>query len=69
MELTTILGVIVGVVAVVGAMIFKHIDFAVLLNPAAFFVIIVGTIATILNSFPGKNLKKNRLFVQDPFYK
>lgn len=57
MELTTILGVIAGVVAVVGAMIFKHIDFAVLLNPAAFFVIIVGTIATILNSFPGKNLK------------
>jgi chemotaxis protein MotA len=54
MELTTILGVIAGVVAVVGAMIFKHIDFAVLLNPAAF---IVGTIATILNSFPGKNLK------------
>ena len=61
MELTTILGVIVGVVAVVGAMIFKHIDFAVLLNPAAFFVIIVGTIATILNSFPGKNLKKSAL--------
>ncbi|RKD30205.1 flagellar motor stator protein MotA [Lacrimispora algidixylanolytica] len=57
MELTTILGVIAGVVAVVGAMIFKHINFAVLLNPAAFFVIIVGTIATILNSFPGKNLK------------
>ena len=57
MELTTILGVIAGVVAVVGAMIFKHINFAVLLNPAAFFVIIVGTIATILNSFPAKNLK------------
>ncbi len=57
MELTTILGVIAGVVAVVGAMIFKHINFAVLLNPAAFFVIIVGTIATILNSFPGENLK------------
>ncbi|MEY8353868.1 flagellar motor stator protein MotA [Lachnospiraceae bacterium 54-53] len=57
MELTTILGVIVGIVAVVGAMIFKHIDFSVLLNPAAFFVIIVGTVATILNSFPGKNIK------------
>lgn len=57
MELTTILGVIAGVVAVVGAMIFKHINFAVLLNPAAFFVIVVGTIATILNSFPAKNLK------------
>ncbi|MTK07745.1 MAG: flagellar motor stator protein MotA [Hungatella sp.] len=57
MEITTILGVIVGVIAVVGAMIFKHIDFAVLLNPAAFFVIVVGTIATILNSFPGENVK------------
>ncbi len=57
MEITTILGVIVGVVAVVGAMIFKHIEFSVLMNPAAFFVIIVGTVATILNSFPGQNIK------------
>jgi chemotaxis protein MotA len=57
MEITTILGVLVGIIAVVGAMIFKHISFSVLLNPAAFFVIIVGTIATILNSYPGKNLK------------
>lgn len=57
MEITTLLGVLVGIIAVVGAMIFKHISFTVLLNPAAFFVIIVGTIATILNSFPGKNLK------------
>ncbi|WP_143321746.1 flagellar motor stator protein MotA [Clostridium sp. HBUAS56010] len=57
MELTTILGVIVGIIAVVGAMIFKHIEFTVLLNPAAFFVIVVGTIATILISFPGQNVK------------
>uniref|UniRef100_UPI00326056D5 hypothetical protein n=1 Tax=Clostridium sp. NkU-1 TaxID=1095009 RepID=UPI00326056D5 len=42
MELTTVLGVIVGVVAVVGAMIFKHIDFSVLLNPAAFFCYYCG---------------------------
>lgn len=57
MEITTILGIIVGFIAVIGAMIFKHINFDVLLNPAAFFVIIVGTVATILNSFPGSNLK------------
>jgi chemotaxis protein MotA len=57
MDLTTLLGVIVGVLAVVGAMIFKKISFDVFLNPAAFFVIFVGTVATILNSFPGKNLK------------
>lgn len=57
MELTTILGIIVGFIAVIGAMIFKHISFTVFLNPAAFFVIFVGTVATILNSFPGENLK------------
>ena len=57
MEITTVLGVIVGFVAVIGAMLFKHISFEVFLNPAAFFVIFVGTAATILNSFPGKDLK------------
>lgn len=57
MDITTLLGIIIGVLSVVGAMIFKRISFTVLLNPAAFFVIFVGTIATILNSFPAKNLK------------
>jgi chemotaxis protein MotA len=57
MELTTLLGIIVGLIAVIGAMIFKRISFTVFLNPAAFFVIFVGTVATILNSYPGKNLK------------
>ncbi|QOX62669.1 flagellar motor stator protein MotA [Anoxybacterium hadale] len=57
MELTTLIGVVAGIVAVVGAMIFKHISFAVLVNPAAIFVIFVGTAASVLNSFPGENLK------------
>lgn len=57
MELTTLLGIIVGFLAVIVAMIFKGISFTVFLNPAAFFVIFVGTVATILNSFPGQTLK------------
>lgn len=57
MELTTLLGVILGFVAVIVAMFFKGISFTVFLNPAAFFVIFVGTAATILNSFPGETLK------------
>ncbi|MDF2653714.1 MAG: motA [Bacillota bacterium] len=57
MELTTLIGVVAGVAAVVGAMIFKHISFGVLVNPAAIFVIFVGTAASVLNSFPGENLK------------
>ncbi|MDR1208833.1 MAG: flagellar motor stator protein MotA [Clostridiales bacterium] len=57
MELTTILGIIVGVIAVVFAMIFKHISFSVFINPAALFVIFVGTAASILNAFTGRELK------------
>ena len=57
MELTTLLGIIVGLLAVIVAMFFKGISFTVFLNPAAFFVIFVGTAATILNSYPGQNLK------------
>ncbi|HML36838.1 MAG TPA: MotA/TolQ/ExbB proton channel family protein [Bacillota bacterium] len=57
MELTTLLGIIVGILAVIGAMIFKGISFSVFLNPAAFLVIFVGTAATILNSYPGRDLK------------
>lgn len=57
MELTTLIGIIVGILSVVGAMIFKHISFSVFINPAAILVIFVGTAATILNSFPGSKLK------------
>ncbi len=57
MELTTLLGIIVGLLSIVGAMIFKHISFSVFLNPAAILVIFVGTAAAILNSYPGQNLK------------
>ena len=56
-EFTTMFGIIVGIIAVVGAMIFKHISFSVLINPAAFLVIFVGTAATILNAYPGRDLK------------
>lgn len=58
MEITTIIGIAVGVLSVIGAMIFKHISFSVFINPAALLIIFVGTIAAVLNSFPGENLKK-----------
>lgn len=57
MDIATIVGVVLGIVAVVGAMFFKGISFEVFANPAAIFVIFVGTVATVMNSFPGKNLK------------
>ncbi len=57
MDITTISGIILGVSAVLGAMYFKHLNLGIFANPAAFLVIIVGTVATILNSYPAKNLK------------
>ena len=69
MELTTLLGIIVGFLAVIVAMFFKGISFTVFLNPAAFFVIFVGTAATILNSFPGENLKCLGKTIQNSLYK
>jgi len=57
MKSTAIFGVIIGFIAVIGAMYFKHIQLSVFLNPAAFFVIFVGSVACILNAFPGRDLK------------
>ena len=53
----TLIGVIIGVVAVVVAMIFKEVNFSVLLNPAAFFVILVGTVGAVTVAVPGNELK------------
>lgn len=57
MELTSIIGLIVSVIAIGGAMYFKHLPPTIFINPAAFFVILVGTTACILNAFPGRDLK------------
>ena len=58
MELTTLIGIIVGVGAIIAAMIFKHISFSVFINPAAITVIFVGTVACILNAYPGTDIGK-----------
>ena len=57
MELTTLIGIFIGILSIIGAMIFKHISFSVFLNPAAILIILVGTVAAVLNSYPGENLK------------
>ncbi len=57
MDLTTIIGVILGIVAVIIGMYFKGVPFSALVNPAAFTIIILGTIAVIVIAFPGKELK------------
>ena len=57
MEKSTIIGVIGGVLAVGVGMALKGADPHALINPAAFLIIIAGTIAAIFNAFPMRDLK------------
>lgn len=52
MEISTLLGLIFGVVAVGVGMAVKGADPASLLNPAAFLIIMGGTVAVVFNAFP-----------------
>ncbi|KGK82237.1 MULTISPECIES: flagellar motor stator protein MotA [unclassified Clostridium] len=52
MDIFLLLGIAIGFFSVIVGMIVKGADVAVLLNPAAAIIIIVGTIAAVMNSFP-----------------
>lgn len=58
MDLSTIIGIILGIIAVFVGMVVKGADIGVLINPAAFLIIIVGTIASVTVAFPMKELKR-----------
>lgn len=58
MEKSTIIGVVLGVAAVLVGMVMKGAHLTSLLVPAAFMIIIVGTAATLFVGFPMAELKK-----------
>lgn len=58
MDIFLIIGVVTGVLAVVVGMIVKGANVAVLLNPAAAIIILVGTAAAVMNSFPKNEFLK-----------
>ncbi|MGI6091911.1 MAG: flagellar motor stator protein MotA [Negativicutes bacterium] len=58
MEKSTVIGVTLGILAVTVGMVLKGASLSVLLNPAAFMIIIVGTAACLFNGFPMENLKR-----------
>jgi len=53
----TLIGVILGVVCIIIAMILKGVSFSAFANPAPFVVIFGGTIAAVTVAVPGKELK------------
>ena len=58
MDFASLIGIILGCSAVIVAMIFKGASPSVLLNPAAIIIILVGTVAAIMNAFPVRELKR-----------
>ncbi len=58
MEKSTIIGVVLGVLAVGVGMVLKGASLSALNNPAAFLIIIAGTIACIFNAFPMEQIGK-----------
>lgn len=58
MKNSTIIGIVLGLVAVLGGMVMKGASLTSLINPAAFMIIILGTAASVMIAFPMSELKK-----------
>ncbi len=58
MDKSSIIGVILAIIAVGVGMVLKGVSVNALVNPAAFLIIIVGTVAAVSIAFPGRELKK-----------
>ena len=58
MEKSTIIGIIIGTLAIGVGMVLKGASITALANPAAFLIIIVGTAASLCNAFPMAHIKK-----------
>ncbi len=58
MDFATIIGLILGFVAVVVGMVVKGADVTALLNPAAALIIFIGTFAAVCIAFPMNQLKR-----------
>lgn len=58
MEISTIIGLVLGLVSVLVGMVLKGASITALVNPAAYLIILGGTTATLFIGFPMAELKK-----------
>lgn len=58
MDKTSLIGVVLGVVAVFVGMVLKGVGLSALINPAAILIIIFGTIAAVVTAFPISEIKR-----------
>lgn len=58
MDKTSIIGLILGIIAVVVGMVMKGVEAVALLNPAALLIILLGTAGAVIIGFPTSTIKK-----------
>ncbi|QDP41055.1 flagellar motor stator protein MotA [Radiobacillus deserti] len=58
MDIASLVGLILGIIAVGVGMVFKGVPPTVLINPAAWMIIVLGTVAAVTIAFPMSELKK-----------
>ncbi|MBO8156350.1 MAG: flagellar motor stator protein MotA [Bacillaceae bacterium] len=58
MDKTSLIGLILGLIAVFVGMMLKGVGMVSLINPAAFLIIILGTIGAVTIAFPANEIKK-----------
>jgi chemotaxis protein MotA len=70
MDKTSVIGVVIGVVAVLVGMFFKGVSPVQLVNPAAILIILLGTVGAVTIAFPTSEIKRvpklfGKLFKED----
>jgi len=58
MDKTSVIGLVLGLIAVLVGMFFKGVSPAALINPAAILIILLGTVAAVTIAFPTSEIKK-----------
>lgn len=58
MDLTTLIGLVIALIALVVGMVLKGVSLAALINPAAILIIILGTIGAVVIAFPKSTIRK-----------
>jgi chemotaxis protein MotA len=58
LEISTVMGICLGIVAVGGGLVLKGVSPNALANPEAFMIILLGTVACIFNAFPMETIKQ-----------
>lgn len=58
MDKSSLIGVLLGLIAVFVGMVLKGVSLSALVNPAAILIIILGTIAAVTIAFPSSELKR-----------